>query len=190
MLFPRLALLAGLVASVAADWEILSPSSDVWWVAKSENTLTWTCNDPQAQANPEFTVLVGNTNPTVLTTPIAIIAIEQNYVCSQLITQDMLTAGPGDNYVVYFANTLNSSDYYVQSSPFSIEALGSAYPTATPGLSSSVSAVSGTVSATGSGAAASATGSASSKGNGAVSAGVAKAGVLLGAAAAVLGMVL
>ncbi|KAG5652636.1 hypothetical protein H0H81_004246 [Sphagnurus paluster] len=108
MQLTRLLASAALVASAAAEFQILSPSSDVWWVAKSLNTLSWTCNDPSAPSN--FTVLVANTSPTVLVSPLAIISIQYNYDCSKTITQDQLQAAPGTGYTILFANPLNSSD--------------------------------------------------------------------------------
>ncbi|KAG6859643.1 hypothetical protein C0995_006326 [Termitomyces sp. Mi166 len=186
MKFTHLAAVAALVASAAADWEIFSPSSDVWWVAKSINTLSWSCKDPVAVAHPTFTVLVANSDPKVLTSPIAIIGIQNNFDCSKTITADMLNAAPGTGYTIQFANTLNATDIFVSSSPFEIKPLGSAYPTATPGISTS------SPSATGSGANAATTSSTTSdnsKGNGAMGMGVKAAGVV-GAVAGVLGLVM
>ncbi|KAG6848218.1 hypothetical protein H0H93_002204 [Arthromyces matolae] len=187
MKFARLATVAAVAASAAADFTIYSPSTDVWWVQKSINTLSWNCKDNAALAAATFTVLVGNTDPKVLTSPIAIISIENNFDCSKTITADQLSAAPGTGYFVAFANTLNQSDIYTQSSPFEIKALGSAYPTATPGIAgasstSGSSAANSTSSASGSAAT-------STKPNGAASVAIKAAGVL-GAVAGVLSMVL
>ncbi|KAG6843837.1 hypothetical protein H0H87_012668, partial [Tephrocybe sp. NHM501043] len=110
MFFSRVALLASLAASAAATFDIVSPSQDVWWVAKSINTLTWDCNSADAKAHPTFTVLVANTDPKVLVAPLAIIGIQNNFDCSKTITQDQLSAPAGTGYTILFANTLNQSD--------------------------------------------------------------------------------
>lgn len=180
MLSTRLALAAALVGAAAAQFQILSPSTNVWWVAGSQNTLTWNCKDPSAPAT--FTVLVGNKDPKILTAPIAIIGIQNNFDCSKLITQDQLTAPAGTGYTVLFANTLNQTDIYLTSDVFEIKALGSAYPTSTPSLSSS-----GGPSPTGTAANATTSGT---SGSGAL--GLAPSvvgGVVLGALGAVVGLV-
>ncbi|KAG6906221.1 hypothetical protein DXG01_015144 [Tephrocybe rancida] len=185
MIFARLTLLAALAASAAADFTISSPSANVWWVAKSINTLTWNCKDPVALSHPAFTVLVANKDPKVQTAPIAIIGIQNNFDCYKTITQDQISAAPGTGYTVLFANTLNQTEIWATSEEFEIKPLGAAYPTSTPGFTSA-----GSPSATsGSGAANSSSTAAPGKGNGAVATG-AQVGGVLAVVGAVMGMVL
>ncbi|GLB38978.1 hypothetical protein LshimejAT787_0601400 [Lyophyllum shimeji] len=128
MMLTRFALAAALVGAAAADFKILAPSADVWWVAKSQNTLTWTCKE--SPPHDTFTVLVANKDVKILTAPIAIIGIQNNFDCSKLITQDQLTAPAGTGYTIQFANTLNQSDIFATSQEFEIKAL--APPTQPP----------------------------------------------------------
>ncbi|KAG6853192.1 hypothetical protein C0991_006223, partial [Blastosporella zonata] len=123
--------------------------------------------------------------PQSLTAPLAIIGIENNYVCSQTITQDQLTAPAGTGYTILFANTLNQTEIWATSEPFEIKALGSAYPTTTPGIGSSTAA--GASATSGSSAAKSTATTVATKGNGAIGL---KAGGVLGVVGAVLGLVL
>lgn len=168
-------------APIGDGIQILSPGGpDVWWVAQSQNTLTWTC---QTTTITNFTVLVANGNPQVLTAPIAIIAQENNFVCSQTIGPDQINQPPATNYTIQFANPFNSTDIYVSSLPFEIKALGSTYPSssATPTASFTASGTSsGTPSgSTASGSAASqSTGAEQSSGNGAIGRAVSGLGLM------------
>jgi hypothetical protein len=117
--------LAAMFAAVAADLTILTPGGpDLWWVAKSQNVLAWTCH---SSPYGNYTVLIAGPN---LPAPLAIIGIEENYQCSQEITQDMSNQPPATGYTVLLANPLNSSDVYATSQPFEIKPLGSTYPPA------------------------------------------------------------
>lgn len=116
---------AALLGAASAQLTITNPSSDSWWVAQSSNTLVWTC-DTSTYTN--FTVLLANSNPSILVQPIAIIAIEQNYDCSKTITQQQSSQTPSTGYTVLFANPLNNSDVFATSQSFEIKALGSSYP--------------------------------------------------------------
>jgi hypothetical protein len=111
---------------------IVSPGGDgLWWVAKSQNNIVWTC---QTSPVGNFTILVANSDPKVLVAPIAIVAIENNFDCSKTITQDQANQAPGTGYTIQLANPFNETDIYAQSQPFEIKALGAAYPasSATP----------------------------------------------------------
>ncbi|KAF8067938.1 hypothetical protein FPV67DRAFT_1165860 [Lyophyllum atratum] len=174
MMFTRLAVVAALLGAAAADFQIFSPSKDVWWIEKSVNTLAWTCNDPAAK--PTFTVLVANVDQKVLTSPIAIIGIQNNFDCSKTITQDMLTTPPGTGYTILFANTLNQTDIFFTSPQFEIKPLGSSYPTAT--------STPGAASPTGSGSAGNSSASSSPGKNAAVAVGV-RASMWMGVSGAV-----
>ncbi|KAG2068542.1 hypothetical protein BDR04DRAFT_1056709 [Suillus decipiens] len=129
---------AALVSVVSAQLTITSPGTNDWWVASSANTLAWTCNTSPYQ---NFTILLANSNSAVLNTPLAIIAVQQNYDCSETIAQQQSAQPAGTGYTILFASTLNSTDIYAQSEPFEIKALGSSYPTTT---SSAGSASTGT----------------------------------------------
>jgi hypothetical protein len=185
-------------------------------VARSQNVLAWTChsspydnftvlyvflhpNKPRPNELTNFTRIANPSTPTVLPAPLAIIGIEQNYQCSQEITQDMAKQPPGTGYLILFANPLNSSDVsfsqhlphsgfhrwlvqvYATSKPFEIKALGSTYPpaSATPRESGYE-----TTSASATGAAA----SQSHRASGAALPFKASAGYCIAAAAALLGL--
>ncbi|CDO75760.1 hypothetical protein BN946_scf184921.g36 [Trametes cinnabarina] len=177
-----LAALAG--STVAQKLEILSPGGpDLWWVAQSDNVISWTC---QTSPYTNFTVLIANSNPAILVSPLAIIPQEPNYDCSKLITKDQINQGPGTGYTIQFANPFNETDIYAESQPFEIKNVGAAYPatTATPSGASTPAAGS----ATGSSSAASGTSSpqSDSSKNGAGS--LAASGGLAAAAIAALGL--
>jgi hypothetical protein len=134
-MYPRLAFFAAVTAlfgAATADLSIISPGgSDLWWVANSENNIVWTC-DSSPYTN--FTILVTNSNPSVFSGPIAIVAIENNYDCSKTITQEQANQPVGTGYMIQLASPFNETDVYAQSQPFEIKALGSEYPasSATP----------------------------------------------------------
>jgi len=164
MISSRLAVsaaVAALATSVAAQsgLQILAPGGpNLWWVGNSVNTLAWTCHESQFL---NFTVLVANTNQNILVQAQPIIAIEDNFVCSQTITQQQEIFPAATGYTIQLANTLNNTDVYAESAQFEIKPQGSAYPdpSATPtesGASSTGSAGptgSGSPSGSGSGAA-------------------------------------
>jgi hypothetical protein len=187
-MFSRLALAATAAAAlfgvtVSADGtgnlSIISPGgSGLWWVAQSQNNIVWTC---QTSPYDNFTVLVANSDPKVLSAPIAIIAIENNYDCSKEITQDQSNQPVGTGYTIQFANPLNNTDVYAESQPFEIKALGSTYP-----ASSATPSVSGTQTGSASGASASSTTTSSSSKSGAMSTKISAAGLGLGVVAAVI----
>jgi len=132
---PRLTLIAAAAAFFAAataQLSIVVPGGpNLWWVASAENNIVWTCQTSPYQ---NFTILVANQNTQILSAPIAIVAIENNYDCSKIITPLQANQPVGTGYMVQFANTLNQSDIYAQSQPFEIKAAGSTYPasSATP----------------------------------------------------------
>ncbi|KZT20952.1 hypothetical protein NEOLEDRAFT_1140131 [Neolentinus lepideus HHB14362 ss-1] len=161
MVFTRYTLIAAVaaLAGVAnADLTILAPGGpNLWWVADSTNTLLWTCQDSSYQ---NFTVLIANSNPTVLEAPAAIIAVENNYDCSKTITDSQSNLPPSTGYVVQLANPLNDTDVYAQSQEFEIKSAGSAYPASSATPTSTATATSGASgSASGSGSTASPTSS-------------------------------
>ncbi|TEB31945.1 hypothetical protein FA13DRAFT_1628923 [Coprinellus micaceus] len=175
------ALAATLLASAtlaAAQFKVNVPSANDWWVAKSQNVLTWACQDSAAPQ--EFTVLIGNSDPTVLVQPLAIIAIQKNYDCSIIITQDQANQAAGTGYQVYLANPINNTDVYAVSESFEIKPLGSLYPTQQAAQASSASAAAASASASASAAAT------TDDKNGAVS--VKAAGLVAGAVGVVAGL--
>ncbi|KAF9446633.1 hypothetical protein P691DRAFT_732881 [Macrolepiota fuliginosa MF-IS2] len=115
--------LAGLAA--AKGLQITNPSANSWWVAKSANTLAWSC---ESSPNDQFTVLISNSNPSILKSPIAVIAVQSNLECAKLITQDQSNLPASTGYRILLSNPLNSSDIFAQSDEFEIKPLGSAYP--------------------------------------------------------------
>ncbi|KAI6145730.1 hypothetical protein EDD17DRAFT_1879723 [Pisolithus thermaeus] len=135
-----------LVSAASAQLTVTNPSSNSWWVAQSSNTLAWTCNTSPYS---NFTILLANSNPSVLVEPIAIIAIEENYDCSQTITQQQSTQPAASGYTVLLANPLNSSDVYATSETFEIKALGSSYPATSSASSPSGTSSSSSPSSTG-----------------------------------------
>ncbi|KAG8720030.1 hypothetical protein FRC08_001323 [Ceratobasidium sp. 394] len=74
MLFKAaLAIVALGVSLVQAQLTITEPSSERWWVAQSQNTLRWTCN---TSPYTNWTVLITNLDATILSGPLALIAIQ------------------------------------------------------------------------------------------------------------------
>ncbi|KAI6006818.1 hypothetical protein EDD15DRAFT_2258 [Pisolithus albus] len=160
---------AALVGAVSAQLTVTNPTSDSWWVAQSANTLAWTCNTSPYN---NFTVLLANSNPSILVQPIAIIAIQESYDCSKTITQQQSAQPAATGYTVLLANPLNSSDVsfylylfralrriekrllsydqvYATSETFEIKALGSSYPATSSASSPSGTSSSSSPSSTG-----------------------------------------
>ncbi|KAI0371230.1 hypothetical protein BV20DRAFT_965389 [Pilatotrama ljubarskyi] len=179
------ATLAALVGSTVAQLQIISPGGpDLWWVAQSDNVLSWTC---KTSPYTNFTVLIANSNPAVLTSPQALIAQQNNFDCSKLVTKDQFSQSAATGYTIQLADPFNSTHIYAESQPFEIKPLGSTYPasSATPTLGGSATA-SGSGSATASGSAASGSATAQSDNkNGAGS--LAASGGLVAVAVAALG---
>jgi len=166
MMYSRFTLAATAAAlfgvAVAGDLTVVVPGGpDLWWVDKSQNNIVWTCQDSPYS---NFTILVANQNTQVLSSPIAIVAIENNFDCSKIITPDQANQPPGTGYIIQLANILNETDVYAQSQPFEIKALGAAYP-----ASSATPTASGTSTGSAAGGSASSTGTPSGKSNAAVS---------------------
>jgi hypothetical protein len=151
MFSPRLAVPAVLAVAAATataqtsgpittnGLSILAPGGpNLWWVAGSDNTLAWTC---QSTTFTNFTVLLGNTNPSVQLQPQAILAQENNFDCSKLITANNFGQSPGSGWFVQLSNPFNETDVWAQSDVFEIKPKGSAYPaaSATPTESSAAS---------------------------------------------------
>ncbi|KAK2465107.1 hypothetical protein APHAL10511_002915 [Amanita phalloides] len=174
--FTFAAALSALIASVASQstntFQIFQPSSTWWWVAKSQNVMSWDCKNSPVQ---QFTVFITNSNPAILTGPLALIAQQKNADCSLLIDKTQINQGPGTGYQIQFSDIINSSKIYATSDNFEIKPLGATYPT-----SSAASSATGSASASG----ASATGT--SKSNGAFSIKT-STGLSLAAVGAVLG---
>jgi len=159
--------------ALAADLQIIAPNGNTWWVAKSNNVLSWNCKDAPTPA--QFTILIANKDVNVLTAPIAIIGIEDNFQCSQLITQDQSSQAAALGYTILFADILNNTNIYATSQEFEIKALGSAYPTTTSGVSAT-----GTGNSTSSSSTPTASGSAAQELVGPFGAVIAAVGAVLG----------
>ncbi|KAL5521666.1 hypothetical protein ACEPAF_2414 [Sanghuangporus sanghuang] len=149
-------LLAALAASVSAQLTVLSPGgSDLWWVANSENNIVWTCDTSPVQ---NFTILVANSDQSVLVSPLAVVAVQQNFDCSRTLTTQQVNFTTGTGYSVILADPINSTNVYAQSEEFEIKPVGSTYPdpSSTPTGTASASATgSGSATASGNEAAAS-----------------------------------
>jgi len=181
--FALAATAAAIFGAATADLQVVVPGGpDLWWVAQSENNIVWTCDDSPYG---NFTILVANQNPAILSSPIAIVAIENNYDCSKTITQEQANQAPGTGYMIQLANILNETDVYAQSQPFEIKALGSEYPasSATPTATGTQtgSAASGSSSTTSTASGSSSKGAASSNTQ------ISLAGLTLAAVGAVFG---
>ncbi|THH05601.1 hypothetical protein EW145_g4678 [Phellinidium pouzarii] len=129
----RLALVVAAAAGFAsAQLKVLAPGGpNLWWVANEENNVVWNCKDSQFD---NFTILLKNSNPAVLSGADAIVSIQQNFDCSETLTTQQANFTAATGYTLLLANTLNSSDVYASSDPFEVKAQGSAYPasSATP----------------------------------------------------------
>ncbi|KAG8711177.1 hypothetical protein FRC09_020740 [Ceratobasidium sp. 395] len=128
------AIVALWVSIAQAQLTISEPSGDRWWVAQSQNTLRWSCN---TSPYTNWTVLITNPDVTILSGPLALIAIllissgdlfpEYNYDCSKtIIPGDQLK--PGTGYTMLFGNPLNNTEVWATSAPFEVKPLGSTYP--------------------------------------------------------------
>ncbi|KAG7452928.1 uncharacterized protein BT62DRAFT_915290 [Guyanagaster necrorhizus] len=179
-LFTVFATASALFGAVFADLQVTAPSSDIWWVAQSTNVIAWTCNDSPYS---EFTILITNSDSSILTSALAIVAIEQNYDCSKILTPEQVNMPAATGYTLQLANPLNSSQVYAASDLFEIKALGSAYPSSSAAVESATGSL-----ASASASAASASASASASGN-AGSALKTSFGFGLGAIGAILGLV-
>ncbi|KAG8740741.1 hypothetical protein FRC10_003946 [Ceratobasidium sp. 414] len=119
------AIIALWVSLAQAQLTISEPSSERWWVAQSQNTLRWSCN---TSPYTNWTVLITNPDVTILSGPLALIAIrEYNYDCSKtIIPGEQLKPGTGYNMV--FANPFNNTDIFATSQSFEVKPVGSTYP--------------------------------------------------------------
>jgi len=140
MLFTRLPLvvLASTLISAVAGLKVISPGgSSLWWVANSDNTLTWDCSD---KTHAQFNVIIANSNPSVLVAPLPIIPTLDNFVCSKLIASTILNVPAATGYTIQLSNIFNNTDIYASSEPFEIKPVGSTYPdpSATPGAGNSL----------------------------------------------------
>ncbi|SJL04478.1 uncharacterized protein ARMOST_07845 [Armillaria ostoyae] len=179
-LFTVLATASALFGAVFADLTVTSPSAGIWWVAQSTNVIAWSCNDSPYS---EFTILITNPDTSVLVSALAIVAIEQNYDCSKVLTQQQVSMPAATGYVLQLANPLNSSQVYAASQPFEIKALGAAYPSTSAAVESATGSL-----ASASASASAASASASASGN-AASTLKTSVGFGLGAIGAILGLV-
>ncbi|KZS97058.1 hypothetical protein SISNIDRAFT_493303 [Sistotremastrum niveocremeum HHB9708] len=124
---------------------ITEPSSDIWWVKGSANTVAWTCHSTTLT---NFTLVALNPNTQLLSGPDALIAQLNNFDCSETITP---TFDVGTGYQLALGNPFNETDFYAVSEPFEIRAAGSTYPTVTTtDLGGSSTSSSGSATSTGS----------------------------------------
>jgi len=167
--------IAALAASAQAALTITQPSASNWWIADSVNNIAWTCGNGNPAA---YTVVVTNPDVKLLTGPLAVVGVLNDYICSYSYTPGSeLRVGTG--YTLSLTDILNSTHIYATSDPFEIKPKGSTYPPqVTPGAGASGSnAASGSGTATGSAPTSSPTNGAVRKGVGAL---LALSGLALG----------
>jgi len=185
MFSPRLAafaILSALVGSPVVAFNITNPSSALWWVADSQNTLTWTCHDnPPASTNNQFVVLLNNTDPNIYSGPGAIMANINNADCSETVAATLVAnLKVATGYTIMLADMADERKIYAVSEPFEIKAQGSAYPTTSVTPAGQTGAASG--SATGSSSSSTST---STSNDAPTTFGVSAAGVLAALGAAI-----
>ncbi|KAJ9098227.1 hypothetical protein QFC21_004556 [Naganishia friedmannii] len=115
------------VSGVLAELSIVSPSSEIFWVGNSSNTLRWLGSDPK-----QFTIFLSNPDVNLLTSKLALTAVTDAFNTALTITPIQRA---GDNYVIELTDILNSSNVYATSQPFSIKQQGTLYPTVTTATS-------------------------------------------------------
>jgi len=179
-----------LASSATAAFQILSPGGpDLWWVAKSQNVISWTCNTdaPIATGN-AYQLLLNNTDPNILTAAQAIVANVPNADCSHEITTQQADVRVATGYTLIFADIIDQRKVYAVSQPFEVKALGATYPasSATPKESSGASQTGTGSNASGTSSGSSAT--STSKSNGAFTSFKVPAAGLLAAVGAAIGM--
>ena len=125
MQFFKLAATIVAAASAVSAFDITKPGPEEWWVAKSTNVLEWQCKS--SDTNPQYTVLIGNSNVPTLTIPQAIIAIINDFDCSITISSAQADHLPATGYQLYLADPLNNTHVFATSQPFEIKPLGSLY---------------------------------------------------------------
>ncbi|KAH9171077.1 hypothetical protein EDB89DRAFT_1811791, partial [Lactarius sanguifluus] len=158
-------LVSALVGTAVAEFRFISPGGpDLWWVAQSQNTFVWSCNDnPPATAYQLLYALVNNTNPTILAAAQAIVANIQNSDCSHTITVQQAVLTPATGYTLVFADILDQRKIYATSEAFEVKALGATYPPASATPTGSTTSTSG--SSSGSGTASGSTSSSTNQAN-------------------------
>ncbi|TFK87513.1 hypothetical protein K466DRAFT_586326 [Polyporus arcularius HHB13444] len=179
------ATLVALASGAAAQLEVIAPGGpNLWWIAESDNVVTWTC---KTSPYTNFTVSIANKDVKVLTSPLPFISQQNNFDCSKLITKDQVNMAPATGYTIQLSNPFNLTDIYAESQEFEIKALGAPYPasSATPTLGGSATG-SGAGSASATGSTPSATGGASGS-NGA--SGLSAPGTLAAVAVAAFGLI-
>ncbi|KAF8870331.1 hypothetical protein BD779DRAFT_1415734, partial [Infundibulicybe gibba] len=123
------AITATFVGFSVAQLQVTNPGGpDLWWVAKSINILSWTCDTSPFQT---FTVLIANEDPKILPAPLAIIAVQNNSDCSRAVAPDQVNLTPATGYAIRLVDPLNSTSIFATSEKFEIKPLGAAYPITT-----------------------------------------------------------
>ncbi|KIL57628.1 hypothetical protein M378DRAFT_133182 [Amanita muscaria Koide BX008] len=134
------------VVAAQSGFQIYQPGPNWWWVAQSQNTMSWDCKNTTVS---QFTIYILNTNPQVLSGKLAFIAQQNNADCSKLIDKTQLSQQtPATGYKLQFADIINGSIIYGESGEFEIKALGSTYPTSSVGSSATGTASGSTASGT------------------------------------------
>jgi len=135
----RILATAALVAACAqAQVSITNPGPNSWWVASSVNTLAWTCDTSPYS---EYTVVVTNSDTSILASPFALIASVPNYDCSLTVDQQQSFLAVSTTWTISLASNVNISDIYA-SAQFEVKAAGSPYAVSSSTASSGSSATS------------------------------------------------
>ncbi|KAH7107330.1 hypothetical protein BKA62DRAFT_683031 [Auriculariales sp. MPI-PUGE-AT-0066] len=142
-----------LSAAAVKAFDVLQPSTDVWWLEASVNNMVWNCHD--SDVLPMYTVFVVNSK--VFTDRVPIISQLDNSQCSHQITEGEVVGVPvGTGYVLQFTDPLNNTKIVGQSQEFEVKAKSAGYSsvTATPRSGAAATSGSGSGSSTSGGAAA------------------------------------
>jgi hypothetical protein len=189
-LLVSLAAISTLVGSASAAFQILSPGGpDLWWVAKSENVISWSCRDnPPASTGNAYQLLVNNTDPTILTAAQAIVANVPNADCAHIIGVQQASLTPATGYTLIFADIIDQRKVYAVSQPFEVKALGATYPATSATPTDDPTAPTSSTSGSGNGTSSGATSTSTSRQNGASTTFEVSAAGILAAVGAAIGM--
>jgi hypothetical protein len=152
-------------AYALATLSITSPSSSEFWVFNASNSVNWTSSggDPSS-----FDIGIINTqNTTGLT---GVFSIAQSVPNNLSFTVTNVTLTPGDNYILQFFNSSNTTQVLANSSSFTVKPngttpappVGSSSASGSSGSATGGASGSGTSSSTASGSSPSASGNSAS----------------------------
>ncbi|THH05451.1 hypothetical protein EW145_g4781 [Phellinidium pouzarii] len=142
MYFPKSVITLLAVASSALAITINQPSSSLFWVQNTSNTIAWTFSS--TDPNP-VDITVTNSNSSFLN---GVFSIARNLdVSNGSFTVTNVTLVVASGYVVNFVNSTNQTQIFASSQPFSVMAAGTTpATTSTSAASSSATSPSGSAS--------------------------------------------